>query len=60
MTEHIAAFAEFLNSIETARKGDRARITAQRILRICDNSADVPGDIEALLREEFDRARARP
>lgn len=60
MTEHIAAFAEILNSIETHKI--RTRIVADRIMRIYDDSDDVPGEIATLLSVEFDRlaGRARP
>jgi hypothetical protein len=34
---------------------DRAAILVRRILEICDSSYDVPGEIEALLRDEFAR-----
>jgi hypothetical protein len=34
---------------------DQAATVARQILKICDHSDDVPGDIEALLRVEFER-----
>jgi hypothetical protein len=52
MTEHIAAFAEILNSFATP---DRAAVLTREILKIFDHSPDVPAEIEALLRDEFAR-----
>jgi hypothetical protein len=53
MSHHIQDFARLLNSISVSRPDDQAATTARRILQICDNSDDVPRDIEALLRDEF-------
>ena len=54
MTEHIAAFAQILNAFSTP---DRAALLTRQILKIFDHSADVPGEIETLLRDAL-RKRA--
>jgi hypothetical protein len=54
MTRHIHAFAELLNTIENENINDRrAGIVTDKILRIFDNSDDIPGDIENLLHVQF-------
>jgi hypothetical protein len=50
MSEHISAFAEILNAFSTP---DRAAVLTRQILKIFDHSADVPGEIETLLRDEL-------
>jgi hypothetical protein len=53
MSEHISAFAEILNAFSTP---DRAAVLTREILKIFDRSADVPGEIETLLRDELAKA----
>jgi hypothetical protein len=55
MSHHIQDFARLLNSISVSRPDDQAATAARRILQIFDNSDDVLGDVEALLRDEFAR-----
>jgi hypothetical protein len=54
MTEHIQRFAQLLKIIESPHhRGAHAAAVTRDILRVFDQSDDVPGEIEALLRAEF-------
>jgi hypothetical protein len=42
-----------VNFYSLSAGGRHAAAATRRILQICDSSEDVPGEIEALLRDEF-------